>query len=146
MQEPYKSYLKPYLPHCQIIGLVGFDEVTNYVQRERHTKAKTLELLIKAAKQSKDGYKKTRNLPHIMGMSVPIAEEICEGWSYGIAQPVLHILRPIILMLKQIGFQMYACWGMDERYIPWHFKNDKGEKIISIADLRFWGDNYTPFP
>lgn len=94
MQEPYKSYRKPYLPHCQIIGLVGFDEVTNYVQRGHHTKAKTLELLIKAAKQSKDGYEKTCNLPHIMGMSVPIAEEICEGWSYGIAQPVLHTLQP----------------------------------------------------
>ncbi|KAI4111758.1 MAG: hypothetical protein LQ339_000215 [Xanthoria mediterranea] len=128
MQEPYKSYRKPYLPHCQIIGLVGFDEVTNYVQRGHHTKAKTLELLIKAAKQSKDGYEKTCNLPHIMGMSVPIAEEICEGWSYGIAQP------------------MYACWGMDERYIPWHFKNDKEEKVISLADLCFWGDNYTPYP
>ncbi|KAI4230224.1 MAG: hypothetical protein L6R36_000189 [Xanthoria steineri] len=128
MQEPYKSYRKPYLPHCQIIGLVGFDELTNYVQRGHHTKAKTLELLIKAVKQSKDGYEKTCNLPHIMGMSVPIAEEICQGWSYGISQP------------------MYACWGMDERYIPWHFKNDKEEKVISLADLCFWGDNYTPYP
>lgn len=88
MQEPYKSYQKPYFPHCQVNGFVVFDEITNYVQRGHRGKdAKTVELLMSAAKQSRDGFEKTTNLPHIMAVMVPIAEGICDG-SYGIAQPV----------------------------------------------------------
>ncbi|KAI4243764.1 MAG: hypothetical protein L6R42_010671 [Xanthoria sp. 1 TBL-2021] len=62
-----------------------------------------------------------------MAIMVPIAEGICDG-SYGIAQP------------------MYTSYGIDEQYIPRHFNNDKGEQALSLADLRFWSENYAPFP
>lgn len=41
---------------------------------------------------------------------------------------------------------MYTSYGIDEQYIPRHFNNDKGEQALSLGDLRFWSENYAPFP
>ncbi|KAL8726163.1 MAG: hypothetical protein Q9166_006880 [cf. Caloplaca sp. 2 TL-2023] len=74
IQEPYRSYNKPYFPNCQVSGFVLFEDIKNFMQEGDRKDEKTKELLVSAAKQSKDGYAKILNRPHNLASSTSILE------------------------------------------------------------------------
>ncbi|KAL8888260.1 MAG: hypothetical protein Q9215_004276 [Flavoplaca cf. flavocitrina] len=106
----------------------------------------TLGHLMTVAKQIKEGCDKVNNLPHTMAVTQHLTEP-CYPMTHGFALPViLSCPSGQVPSIKLITIQMFTSYGIEEQYIPRHFKDRKGEVAIKLNDLRFWSENSVPFP
>ncbi|KAL8995324.1 MAG: hypothetical protein Q9169_004928 [Polycauliona sp. 2 TL-2023] len=89
LQQPYSSYKKPYFPNCEALGLITFQDVTEYTQDRglRKDPIRTTELLVRAAKHSREGYEKFMETPHNMAITASLLQ-LQHPRLMRIAQPV----------------------------------------------------------
>ncbi len=78
LQEPYRSYQKLYFPNCQASGFVIFKDTEKYMQDGARQDFKIKEHLLRAAKESRDGFSKVTDRPHILAISTLIMEDLAK--------------------------------------------------------------------
>lgn len=90
LQEPYKSYQKPYLPNCHSSGYVVHHDIQDYYRKYEgvESPSNTIGHLMRLAEQSKEGYDKVINLPHTMAVTARLTEQ-CYPNTEGFALPVI---------------------------------------------------------
>ncbi|KAH0543429.1 hypothetical protein FGG08_002287 [Glutinoglossum americanum] len=127
LQEDYAKGRKEYLPMCQTLGIITWDNVKAYAFSEGASEAEKLEKLIAATKVAKEEWVANREKDHILPLSITLLDFVTAALkSQG------HVKR---------SYPEFASDGITERYIARDYP-----PVFTVNDVKFNLNQYCSSP